>query len=101
MKKIMLGTSDAWSMSRSSHRPSEPAYYIEDCRISKASSYRTGYLDWCVDCEACRLESPNNAIFFYVVLYDWTEFLYVICTGKLYLKAYCCKFNFLTFPVGF
>ena len=32
-KKIMLGTSDAWSMSRSSHRPSEPAYYIEDCRI--------------------------------------------------------------------
>ena len=33
MKKIMLGTSDAWSMSRSSIRPSEPAYYIEDCRI--------------------------------------------------------------------
>ena len=33
MKKIMLGTSDAWSMSRSSHRPSNPANYIEDCRI--------------------------------------------------------------------
>ena len=33
-KKIMLGTSDTWSMSRSSHRPSEPAHYIEDCRIS-------------------------------------------------------------------
>ena len=32
-KKIMLGTSDAWSMSHSSHRPSEPVYYIEDCRI--------------------------------------------------------------------
>ena len=30
----MLATSDAWSMSRSSHRPSEPVYYIEDCRIS-------------------------------------------------------------------
>ena len=29
----MLGTSDAWSMSRSSHRPSDPSYYIEDCRI--------------------------------------------------------------------
>ena len=28
-KKIMLGTSDAWSLSR----PSEPAYYIEDCWI--------------------------------------------------------------------
>ena len=33
MKKIMLGTSNAWLMSRSSHRPSEPAYCIEDCRI--------------------------------------------------------------------
>ena len=33
----MLGTSDTWSMSRSSHRPSEPAYYIEDCQISKNS----------------------------------------------------------------
>ena len=29
----MLGTSDTWSMSRLSHRPSEPVYYIEDCRI--------------------------------------------------------------------
>ena len=29
-KKIMLGTSDAWSMSHLSHRPSEPAYYIAD-----------------------------------------------------------------------
>ena len=29
----MLETSDAWLMSRSSHRPSDPAYYIEDCRI--------------------------------------------------------------------
>jgi hypothetical protein len=33
MKKIILGTSDAWSMRQSSHRPSNPAYYIEDCRI--------------------------------------------------------------------
>ena len=32
-KKIMLGTSDAWSMSRLSHRPSKPVYYIEDCWI--------------------------------------------------------------------
>ena len=29
----MLGTSDAWSMSRLSHRPIEPALKIEDCRI--------------------------------------------------------------------
>ena len=33
MKKIMPGTSDGWSMSRSSHRPNNQAYYIEDCRI--------------------------------------------------------------------
>ena len=33
-KKIILGTSDAWSMRRSSHQPSDPAYHIEDCRIS-------------------------------------------------------------------
>ena len=33
-KKIMLGTSDAWTMSRLSHRPIDPAYYTEDCRIS-------------------------------------------------------------------
>ena len=33
MKKIIPGTSDAWSMTQSSHRPSNPAYYIEDCRI--------------------------------------------------------------------
>ena len=32
-KKIMLGTSDAWSMSLLSLRPSEPAYYIVDWRI--------------------------------------------------------------------
>ena len=31
----MLGTSDAWSMIRSSHRPSDSAYYIEGCRISE------------------------------------------------------------------
>ena len=34
MKKKILGTSDTWSTSRLSHRPSDPAYYIVDCRIS-------------------------------------------------------------------
>ena len=32
-KKIILVTSDAWPMSHSSQRPSDPPYYIEDCRI--------------------------------------------------------------------
>ena len=33
MKKRILGTPDAWSTSRLSHRPSEPVYYIVDCQI--------------------------------------------------------------------
>ena len=32
--KILLGASDAWSMSHLFHRPSKPAYYIVDCQIS-------------------------------------------------------------------
>ena len=39
MKKI-LGTSDAWSMRPSSHRPIDPAYHIEDWRISSLSFKR-------------------------------------------------------------
>ena len=35
MKKLMLGISDAWSMSCLSQRASEPGYYVEDCRISE------------------------------------------------------------------
>ena len=34
MKKIILGRSDAWSMSHLSHWPSKPAFYIDDCQIS-------------------------------------------------------------------
>ena len=33
MKKRILGTSDPCSTSHLSHRPSEPGYYIVDCRI--------------------------------------------------------------------
>ena len=33
-KKIILGTSDAWSTSHLSQRTSKPAYYIVDCQIS-------------------------------------------------------------------
>ena len=32
-KKIIIGTSDAWSMRWFSNPPSNPAYYIEDCHI--------------------------------------------------------------------
>ena len=45
-KKIILGTSDAWSMSRLSHRASEPAFCIVDgfydCTV-KTSSYVQKY----------------------------------------------------------
>ena len=40
----MLGTSDALSMSRSSHRPSHPPYYIEDCQILKMGAIYNGNL---------------------------------------------------------
>ena len=33
MEKNLLGTSDTWWMCHLSHRPSEPAYYIEECGI--------------------------------------------------------------------
>ena len=39
----MLGTSDAWSMSRWSHRFSEPVYYIEDCLIYIEKTRFKGY----------------------------------------------------------
>ena len=32
-KKIMLGTSDAWSTIRLSHRPNDPTYYIVNWQI--------------------------------------------------------------------
>ena len=38
-EKKILGTSDTWSMSPLSWRPSEPAYYIEDCRILEVLSW--------------------------------------------------------------
>ena len=41
-KKKILGTSDAWSMSRLSHLPSKPAYYIVDCLIFD-EFYRTSF----------------------------------------------------------
>ena len=38
-KKVILGASDAWLMSCLSHRPSNPAYYIEDWRIFEVCSF--------------------------------------------------------------
>ena len=49
-KKIIFGTSDAWWMSRLSQRPSDPAYYIEDCRIlalSWSASIQNSLLQSC------------------------------------------------------
>ena len=37
-KKLMLGTSDAWTMSCLSHWPNDQAYHIEDFRISSTYS---------------------------------------------------------------
>ena len=43
----MLGTSDAWSMNCVSHRPIQPVYYIEDCRIfTVPQCFRSHPPDW-------------------------------------------------------
>ena len=34
----MPETSDTWSMSHLSHRPSNPIYHIEDCRVLRVFS---------------------------------------------------------------
>ena len=39
-KKMIFATSDAWLMSRFSYQPSDPAYHIEDCRISDVQTGR-------------------------------------------------------------
>jgi hypothetical protein len=38
-EKIMLGTSNPWSMSRLSHQTGKPAYYIEDFHVSPTFNY--------------------------------------------------------------
>jgi hypothetical protein len=50
----MLGTSDTWSMSCLSDQPSDPAYYIEDCRIS--------YLSWAVGKVDTRYAMPYEIL---------------------------------------
>ena len=42
----MLGTTDAWLISHSSHPSREPAYYIEDCRILNDKSLVRTFLLW-------------------------------------------------------
>ena len=48
-EKKILGTSDAWSTSCLSYRPSEPVYYIVDCRISKQACTAITYIFHVVD----------------------------------------------------
>ena len=66
MKKIPLGTSDAWLMRRSSHRPTDPAYYIEDWRILGGTA----------------MTDPGN-------IFSWTLF------ANIFLPHLCCFFSFM------
>ena len=63
MKKIIVGTWDARSMRWSSHHPSDPAYYIEDCQIyaPEICHYRPPFLR----------TNPNKKFWKQWVLY-WT-----------------------------
>ena len=65
MKKKILGTSDAWSMSRLSQQTSKPTYYILDWRIF---SERTGkkillYDIWILNIKV--VVFPSNVWFFF------------------------------------
>ena len=67
----MLGTSEAWAMIRSSQRPSNPAYYIENCQISTVTDSITK-----ITCTFGPAQSCNSK-----KLIDF---------GKK-IKAVCCK----------
>ena len=58
----MLGTSDAWSMSRSSQQPSKPAYHIEDCRICgiRANFNISNLIDFKKHWNADKLHLPHH-----------------------------------------
>ena len=62
LKTIILGTSDAWSTSRLSHRPSKPAYYIVDCQISSKGEQRTE--------EEARIEKGRKTLVTMLVVED-------------------------------
>ena len=57
MKKI-LGSSDAWSMKRLFHQPSEPAYYILDWRISTERSRKVFTNSCTYSRQACAEKDP-------------------------------------------
>ena len=63
-KKTILGTSDAWSMIRLSHRPSNPGYFIVNWRISVPTWHTIKHLIrppiWhCLGCVAFWVLSSN------------------------------------------
>ena len=70
MKKIILGTSDAWSMIHLSHRPSNPPYYIVNWQIFDGQSVPGSKMCGGVKCaEELWLLDANCANVFNI---DWT-----------------------------
>ena len=79
----MLGISDAWSMSPLSHRPSNPAYFNKDCRISKLNngSYTLGLCTYIT----------------YIIVWRFLLFNTWICTFKK--PTFCTWFDLDKFVV--
>ena len=81
IKKIILGTSHTWSMRRSSHWPSNPAYYIEDCRIFGHPKSPT-----------CSILSLDKIKYTNYLGLDITQLLLVINLLAIYLPtSKCCQ----------
>ena len=70
MKKIMLRTSDAWSMSPLSQLATEPAYYIVDCRIFGMRAVNNHVLLYLfmTPFEHCGMQARYRQDYFYVVM---------------------------------
>ena len=77
----MLGTSDAWSMSRSSHQPSDQAYYIEDCRIS---TLQTDVLATSVLLHTLKTDCLKSYKFTVFFCFQWTVVNHYILTDLIY-----------------
>ena len=96
-EKKILGTSDDWSMSHLSHRPSNPVYYIEDwwifcnhflqCEYGWAAGYQE------IGKEAClHLSSSNGLLLF--ILYTSCSRDYFALSSKTLMLLPTFSFSF-------
>ena len=90
-KNNVLGTSDAWSMRGSSHQPSNPLYYIEDCQ-SLAQTDNPCCLYELNELKFCEVsQNPKSSR-----CWKLEKNLYLIIVSKLFLME---STNWVTFSL--